>query len=135
VHSVKHTFSRKPLKVFHTAHISNPKRFSIKTWKVFYSCEKPSKVFWKTLGKGLSPKTIFGFPEIHYGFFTLCEKPLWVFWNTFRGSIFVLVKNPWRTLISKSVPDDFWSYKLSAYSENLIINWIPGGNLYFTTFV
>jgi hypothetical protein len=35
-------------------------------------------VFWKTTEKCFSPKTLFGFPENHYGFFMLCEKPLWV---------------------------------------------------------
>jgi hypothetical protein len=44
-----------------------------------FLCEKPRRVFWKTLGEGFSPKTLFGFPENNYGFFTLCEKPLWIF--------------------------------------------------------
>jgi hypothetical protein len=46
------------------------------------------KVFCKTLGKGFSPKTLKGFPENLYGFFTLCKK------TNRRGLVYVLVKNP-----------------------------------------
>jgi hypothetical protein len=46
--------------------------------KLFITVKNILKIFWKTLGKGFSPKTLFGFQENHYSYFLLCE-PLWVF--------------------------------------------------------
>jgi hypothetical protein len=59
----------------HNTYIEPLKDF-LKTLNGFLNCENPLKVFWKTLGKGFSPKTLFGFQENLYRFFTLYEKLL-----------------------------------------------------------
>jgi hypothetical protein len=64
--------------------LENPESFfTEKSLKEIIS-GKPLKVFWKTLGKALSPKTLFGFPENCYGLFSLCEKTFRVFHEAFN---------------------------------------------------